>query len=166
MRLADVIRQLGEKVHPNVGHTSCVNVSLRRLPFTLPNLNNNDRGVAPWSHCSSGFGILSALKMLKTFKFITRREERKAESLALSNDFLIRWGCTSTREQVRPVGSHWFRFGSGWVPVVLRDCAEAQTLFQHRFKCEGTCAGPKLKPNHESKLKKTGATIVPSLNQL
>ena len=58
-------------------------------------------------------------KMLTTCEFITRWEKRKAESLALSKDFLIRWGCTSDRERARPIGSHWFRFGSGWVRVVL-----------------------------------------------
>ena len=63
--------------------------------FTLPNLNKNEIDVAPWSLCK--FGVLSAQTMLTTFKFIISRGRcRKGERLALSNDFIIRLGCTCT----------------------------------------------------------------------
>ena len=87
-----MIRQLGENLHINDGHTSCENVSMRVHPFTVVNLNNNDRGVAQWSLCSSGFGILSALKMLTTFKFITCQEKEKPRELHSLITFLFDGG--------------------------------------------------------------------------
>ena len=58
-------------------------------------------------------------KMLTMCEFITRWEKRKAESLALSKDFLIRWGIHQPENERDPL----VHIGSGLVLVGFELCS-------------------------------------------